>query len=113
METVNSGTKLINKSDIKRAVGLKGPLGSIIASCAMSFMGLNRINRLYPKFGAFHGKDFTDEAMKTFRISCDILPEELEYIPKEGAAALIRIMHATVKTYLRAYHQFLLEQFDE
>ena len=84
METVNSGTKLINKSDIKRAVGLKGPLGSIIASCAMSFMGLNRINRLYPKFGAFHGKDFTDEAMKTFRISCDILPEELEYIPKEG-----------------------------
>ena len=36
-----------------------------------------------------------------------------EYIPKEGAAALIRIMHATVKTYLRAYHQFLLEQFDE
>ena len=84
METVNSGTKLINKSDIKRAVGLKGPLGSIIASCAMSVMGLNRINRLYPKFGAFHGKDFADEAMKTFRISCDILPEELEYIPKEG-----------------------------
>lgn len=84
MDTLNSGTKLINKSDIRRALPFKGPLGSIVASCAMSMLGLNRINRLYPQFGAYKGREFTKEAMKTFRITTDILPEELEYIPKDG-----------------------------
>ncbi len=89
MNTNNSGTKLINKSDIRKAAGLKGPFGSLIASCAMSLMGLNRINRLYSQFGAFHGREFTKEAMKTFRISTDILPEEVEYIPKEGPFIIV------------------------
>lgn len=84
MKTINSNTKLINKSDIRKAAGLKGPFGSLAASCAMWLMGLNRINRLYPQFGAYHGREFTKEAMKTFRISTDILHEEIEYIPKEG-----------------------------
>lgn len=84
MDTLNSGTKLINKSDIRRALPVKGPLGSLIASCAMSLLGLNRINRLYPSFGAYRGREFTKEAMKTFRIGTDILPEETAYIPKEG-----------------------------
>lgn len=84
MATLNSGTKLINKSDIRKALPVKGPLGALIASCAMSLLGLNRINRLYPQFGAYKGREFTKEAMKTFGISTDILPEEVEYIPKEG-----------------------------
>lgn len=84
MATINSGTKLINKSDIRRALPVKGPAGSLIASCAISLLGLNRINRLYPSFGAYKGREFTKEAMKTFGISTDILPEEINYIPKEG-----------------------------
>ena len=82
-------TKLINKSDIKKAVNLKGPAGSLAASCAMSLMGLNRINRLYPEFGEFHGREFTKAAMRTFRISTDILHEELEYIPREGPFIIV------------------------
>ena len=89
MDTLNSGTKLINKSDIRRALPVKGPLGSLIASCAMSLLGLNRINRLYPQFGAYRGREFTKEAMKTFRISTDILPEEVEYIPREGPFIIV------------------------
>ena len=87
--TVKPDTKLINKSDIKKAVNLKGPAGSLAASCAMSLMGLNRINRLYPEFGEFHGREFTKAAMKTFRISTDILKEELEYIPREGPFIIV------------------------
>ena len=87
--TVKPDTKLINKSDIKKAVNLKGPAGSLAASCAMSLMGLNRINRLYPEFGEFHGREFTKAAMRTFRISTDILKEELEYIPREGPFIIV------------------------
>ena len=87
--TVKPDTKLINKSDIQKALNLKGPAGSLAASCAMSTMGLNRINRLYPKFGEFRGREFTKAAMKTFRISADILQEELEYIPKEGPFIIV------------------------
>lgn len=89
MNTINSGTKLINKSDIRKAAGLNGPLGSVIASCAMSLMGLNRINRMYSQFGEYRGREFTKEAMKAFRISTDILPEEIEYIPKEGPFIIV------------------------
>ena len=89
MATLNSGTKLINKSDIRKALPVKGPLGALIASCAMSLLGLNRINRLYPQFGAYKGREFTKEAMKTFGISTDILPEEVEYIPKEGPFIIV------------------------
>ena len=87
--TVKPDTKLINKSDIQKALNLKGPAGSLAASCAMSMMGLNRINRLYPEFGEFRGREFTKAAMKTFRISADILQEELEYIPKEGPFIIV------------------------
>lgn len=55
----------------------------------MSLLGLNRINRLYPQFGAYRGREFTKEAMKTFRISTDILPEEVEYIPREGPFIIV------------------------
>ncbi|HIZ85394.1 MAG TPA: lysophospholipid acyltransferase family protein [Candidatus Coprenecus stercoravium] len=89
MATVNPDTKLINKSDIRKAAGLKGPFGSLAASCAMSLMGLNHINRLYPQFSAYSGREFTTEAMKTFRICADILPQELEYIPKEGPFIIV------------------------
>ena len=64
-------TKLINKSDIKKAVNLKGPAGSLAA------------------FGEFHGREFTKAAMRTFRISTDILKEELEYIPREGPFIIV------------------------
>ena len=87
--TVKPDTKLINKSDIQKALNLKGPAGSLAASCAMSMMGLNRINRLYPEFGEFRGREFTKAAMKTFRISADILQEELEYIPKQGPFIIV------------------------
>ena len=87
--TVNPGTKLINKSDIRQAIGRSGLTGSIIASCAMSLMGLNRINRLYPEFGEFRGREFTKAAMKTFRITPDIRQEELELIPKEGPFIIV------------------------
>ena len=35
-----------------------------------------------------------------------------EYVPEEGAAALMRIMHGMIKAYLRQYHDFLREEFD-
>lgn len=89
MKTYKPGTKLINKSDIRKAAKLRGPIGNLIASCAMSLMGLNRINRLYPQFGEYQGRKFAEEAMKTFRISTDILPEELSYIPKEGPFIIV------------------------
>lgn len=89
MATVNPDTKLINKSDIRRTIRIKGPAGSLIASCAMSVLGLNRINRLYPEFAAYTGREFTAEAMKTFRITADIDTRELEYIPKEGPFIIV------------------------
>lgn len=89
MITVNSDTKLINKSDIRNALKIKGPLGYAAASLAMSVLGFNRINRMYKEFSAYTGREFTTEAMKTFRITADIDTQELEYIPKEGPFIIV------------------------
>ncbi len=63
---------------------MKGPLGSVVASLAMHIMGFSRINSLYPQYCQYKGREFTDHAMKTYHVKCDIKPSEIDYIPQEG-----------------------------
>ncbi len=89
MEKIKQGTNLINKSDIAKAIGLDNAIGKAISAIAMSVMGLNGINKLYRKFSHLYGLDCTAAALKEFRITPDIVKEELEYIPKEGPFIIV------------------------
>ena len=85
----SAATNVINKSDIRNAIGIKGPAGSLAASLIMSVSGLNKINRIYPSFSKYSGTEFTAAAMKAFRISTDIRTEDLSNIPEKGPFIIV------------------------
>lgn len=82
-------TKVVNISDIKKAIGMKGPLGTVIGSCAMSLMGFCKINSIYSQFAEYSGQPFTEKALEYFNVKYDIKPSELDYIPTDGPFIIV------------------------
>ncbi len=75
-------TKLINKSEVKSAIKMKGLLGECIASLAMSITGFNRLNQIYTHISQYQGIEFAEKLLEYLNIKYDIIPEELDYLPK-------------------------------
>lgn len=89
LKHLNVETKVINISDIKSAIGMKGLLGDIVGKSAMSLLALNDLNDIYSKCCAGYGKEFTSELLRTRNIKCDVLASQLEVIPKEGPFIIV------------------------
>ena len=85
--------KLVNKSDIKKAFGLRGPLGWLVATIAMQAMGINKAMKLYPKCQGHTGFDFAAKVLEELDIKYDLKIEQLEYIPQEGPFLLLANHH--------------------
>lgn len=82
-------TKLVNNSQVKRALKVKGCMGTLIASAAMAITGFNRINRIYSHISEFYGIDFAHRLIEHLNIKCNVNGRELEYIPKEGPLIIV------------------------
>lgn len=77
-------TRLINIADFKKAIKIKGPVGTLIAAPLMYTMGLHKINSHYQDLKPYYNAEFTRRLIENFRINCNINQEELANIPKEG-----------------------------
>lgn len=77
-------TKLINKSQVKKALKVNGLVGNIVAAATMRIAGLNIINDIYAHTHNYEGVEFAGKVLEYLNISCDYIPDELEYLPKEG-----------------------------
>ncbi len=77
-------TKLINNSQVKSALKIKGLIGSLIAGTAMHITGFNRINKIYSHISEYKGIAFADSLISHLNIQCCYKYEDLEYIPKTG-----------------------------
>ncbi len=89
MGTIKQGEDLITSAGIAKAIGMKGLVGKLIGSAVMSYTGLNKINGFYRSFSHQYGLDCTDAALREFRVSKDIVAEQLDYIPKEGPFIIV------------------------
>lgn len=49
----------------------------------MRILGLNRINGIYSHIYRYQGLDFADKLLEHLNVSCDFIPDELEYLPKD------------------------------
>lgn len=76
-------TKLINKSEVKNAIKVKGFPGECIACLAMWIAGFNKINQIYKHISRYEGIEFAEKLLEHLNIKYDIIPEELEYLPKD------------------------------
>ena len=77
--------QLIQNNDLKQAIRLSGPIGSLVASILMRLLKINKINDLYSSVCQYRGRVFIEAAFQYLQVTSDILPEELQHIPKEGA----------------------------
>lgn len=77
--------KLITKNAVKNSLNLKGFKGTCIAALIYHLAGFGKLNRMYPSFTSYQGRDFIAAMLKEFKISFEIDEKELEYIPQEGA----------------------------
>lgn len=82
-------TKLINNSQVQRALKVKGAFGSVLASAAMSVAGINRVNKIYSHIYQYDGLQFAEKLIEYMNIECDIDEQELENIPKEGPFIIV------------------------
>ncbi len=82
-------TKLVNNSQVKSALKVKGCAGTVIASVAMAITGFNRINRIYKHIWKYNGIDFAQKLIEYLNITCFINEKELGYIPKEGPFIIV------------------------
>lgn len=76
-------TKLINKSEVKSAIKLKGIIGEGVAALAMWMVGINKINNLYQQICQFQGIEFAKELLDYLNIKCNLDLSELDNLPKD------------------------------
>ena len=80
-------------SDLQAAIGLKGFVGRVIARIAYKFLELEKVNYVHDKFKDSKGPAFCANVLKEVGITCDVVPEQLNYIPNEGGFITISNHH--------------------
>lgn len=81
--------QLVSKSDLKKALKLKGPLGSCAAGIVYGICGFRKANMLYDKAADYQGREFTERLLKVMNVTCDVDPGQLDFIPKEGGFVVV------------------------
>ena len=75
---------LLDRAGLQKALGLKGLSGRIVAGLLYRLLGLDKLNRKYPKVADLYGPDFSSAVLKEMGISYEIPPGQVERIPLEG-----------------------------
>ena len=75
-------TKLVNKSQVKNAIKVRGVAGNMLADLLMRILGINKVNEIYSNIYKYQGLEFADKLIEHLNVTCDFLPDELEYLPK-------------------------------
>lgn len=83
------GTKIVNNSQVKSALKIKGFFGTVVASLAMAVTGLNRINRIFSHISQYQGIEFAGKLIEYLNVKCKINENELANIPKEGPFIIV------------------------
>ena len=81
--------KVVTNSDLKNALGLKGPFGTCVAGLAYGYLRLGKINRLFDGAADYQGPEFANHLLENMNIHIDVSPEQLENIPKEGGFVMV------------------------
>ena len=81
--------QVVTKSDLKKALGLKGFFGNCVAGMAYGYLRLGKINRLFDAAADYQGREFADHLLENMNIRIEVSPEQLENIPKEGGFVMV------------------------
>ena len=85
----NSGAKLVESEEFKKAAGLNTFGGTGVANLLMSILKINKVNNVYSQISSLKGQEFLDALLKKLEIKYEMNPEELKRIPKDGPFIII------------------------
>jgi hypothetical protein len=77
-------TKLINKSDLMKAIHMRGPVGWLLATMAMWILGFNKVNKANDLCKQYQNADFSAHILKNVGVTMDLNPQQYNYIPQDG-----------------------------
>ena len=77
-------TKIINKSDIMKAIHMRGPVGWLLATLAMALFGFNKVNKANDRCKQYKGADFSAHILKDAGVKVDLKPAQFNYVPQDG-----------------------------
>lgn len=80
--------KLITSSDVVKWLHLK-PIMKPLVSVALNVLGFRKINKLYSPTAHLYDKEFVQETLRKYNITCDISENDYSCIPKEGGFAVV------------------------
>ncbi|MCI1778452.1 MAG: lysophospholipid acyltransferase family protein [Bacteroidales bacterium] len=83
------GRKLVNNSQLKKVLKVKGPAGNVAAFFAMHLSGLSKLNRIYKHIYEYRGLEFADKVLEYLNVRADFDESELDRIPREGAFIIV------------------------
>ena len=75
---------LINKEELREALGLKGFIGRLTSGILYHILGLDSLNGYYGDVSGLYGPTFSEGVLKEMGIKYEALPEQEGYIPAEG-----------------------------
>ena len=75
---------LINKEELREALGLKGFMGRLASGILYHILGLDSLNGYYGDVSGLYGPAFSEGVLKEMGIKYEALPEQEGYIPAEG-----------------------------
>jgi putative hemolysin len=77
-------TKLINKSDLMKAIHMRGPVGWLLATMAMWILGFNKVNKTNDLCKQYQNAVFSAHILKNVGVTMDLNPQQYNYIPQDG-----------------------------
>ena len=54
-------TKLVNKSQVKNVIKVKGVAGNMLADILMRVLGINKVNEIFSNIYKYQGLEFADK----------------------------------------------------
>lgn len=80
--------KILTTDDVVKWLHLK-PVMRPLVYVALNLMGFKRINKLYSPSADLHNKEFVQDMLRRYNITCDINENDYSSIPKEGGFIVV------------------------
>lgn len=82
-------TNVINKSDIRKVIGLRNPLRGVASNIIYYLMGFAKINKLFRPISELEGTTFVNGAIRQFNLKCLTNDEDIARIPEKGPLVIV------------------------
>ena len=84
---------LLDRAGLQKALGLKGLYGRCVSGILARILELDGLNKTYESVYELQGPEFSEGTMRTIGVTYEVLPQQLDRLPKEGGFITVSNHH--------------------